>query len=93
MSENKQPRIVAQKPYVNVKVLEVAAHVVGAVNATNPGDPSKGVVERAIDSILTGRNSEWGPTSRRFEDADALAIFPVHGEVGSCILADFNVER
>lgn len=89
----KQPRILAQKPYVDVRVLEAAAHVIGAVLVAKPGPLSQGDVQNAIDSVLLGRNQSWTPTSRRFEDMDALAIFPLHDCVGTCVLAGFNVTR
>ena len=93
LSDEKQPRVVAQKPYVDVKTLEVAAHVIGCALVSKSGQFTKHDVEMAIDSILVGHSSNWGPTSRRFEDSDALAIFPIHDGKGTCVVAGFDVER
>lgn len=93
MPDEKQPRIVAQKPYVKVKVLEVAAHVIGAVLAGQQRSPTQHDFQNAIDAILIGNRTNWGPTSRVFDDMDAIMIFPVEDAAGKCLLAGFNVEQ
>lgn len=49
--------------------------------------------EKQPRTILVGRSSTWIPGPLRLNDMDALAIFPVHDSIGTCVVAGFNVEK
>lgn len=93
LPHEKQPRIQAQKGYVLVKVLEVAAHVIGGVLAAKEGSFGQEDVQRAINTIIVGKDRTWRPVPCHFHTMDALAIFPIHDSVGTCVVAGFNVEK
>ena len=93
LTSEKQPRVLAQRSHVKVKVLEVVAHMIGSAVYGKSGLATRDDVVKIIDCVLYGSRRTWSPSSERFEDKDAVAIFPIHDEAGTCVLAGFNVER
>ena len=92
--EVRQPEISIQSKGLHVQSLQLIAHVFALWLATHK-PPAAGVqkcLEKAVDTVICGRDQSWSPSNESFESKDSVAVIPLLDGSGTCACAGFDVE-